>query len=245
MPRKKYMQFAGPAGQRRQSEDLALLLDCSGSMAAADYPPSRLEAAIQAACALVEVKREQYPADRVAVVDFSRQGRVSHPLAEVGRSAHSLERALRDLSASTSTNITSALKCAETLLTGQSANGGSPSLLGHLKRFLTEPQAPAAPEPAGPRAGRALLLSDGGHNHSSKAQMFAVAERMKDTGIVIGAVGIGGSPSEIDEDDLKRLASGDPESGQPLYCFIGDGDTEALIREFKHQAHHIQRVKGN
>jgi hypothetical protein len=46
--RKKYMQFAGPTDRRGDAEDFVLLIDCSGSMEKTDYPPSRLEAAVQA-----------------------------------------------------------------------------------------------------------------------------------------------------------------------------------------------------
>jgi len=56
---------------------------------------------------------------------------------------------------------------------------------------------------------------------------------LKDAGVVIETVGIGGSPADVDEDLLKAMASLDPH-GQPRYRFIGD--RQALLQEFEAKA---------
>lgn len=64
---------------------------------------------------------------------------------------------------------------------------------------------------------RVILLTDG---HS--LDPHREAEQLKDTGVVIDAIGIGGSPADVNEHDLKRVAS--VVDGRPRYRFIRTAD---------------------
>ena len=62
-----------------------------------------------------------------------------------------------------------------------------------------------------------------------------IAFSLKEQGIQINVVGVGGSPDAeaFDEEELKQIASQSPD-GTPMYVFIRD--TSSLIKEFQRQA---------
>ena len=64
----------------KQSVDIILCIDTSGSMEAADYPPSRLEAAREAALMFTKRKVTQNYNDRMGVIGFGGAASVIHPL---------------------------------------------------------------------------------------------------------------------------------------------------------------------
>ncbi|MBT7618056.1 MAG: VWA domain-containing protein [Calditrichaeota bacterium] len=64
----------------KQSVDIVLCVDTSGSMEAADYLPSRLAAAKDAALMFTKRKVTQNYNDRVAVIGFGGNATVVHPL---------------------------------------------------------------------------------------------------------------------------------------------------------------------
>lgn len=64
----------------KQSVDIILCVDTSGSMEAGDYPPTRLGAAKEAALAFTKRKVTQNYNDRVGVIGFGSDARVVHPL---------------------------------------------------------------------------------------------------------------------------------------------------------------------
>ncbi len=66
----------------KQSVDIILCLDTSGSMDAADYPPTRLDAAKEAALMFTKRKVTQNYNDRVGVIGFGGTATVIHPLDE-------------------------------------------------------------------------------------------------------------------------------------------------------------------
>lgn len=86
-------------------------------------------------------------------------------------------------------------------------------------------------------AQRVIVLSDG---HGGRP--FSYADSLKESGSMICCVGIGGSPSDVDEVGLKGIASVDPTTETPRYRFIGDGNIEELFAHFRKLATDIVRV---
>ncbi|MFC1780792.1 VWA domain-containing protein [Planctomycetota bacterium] len=82
---------------------------------------------------------------------------------------------------------------------------------------------------------RIILLTDGEHNAISNPE--TVADRLKKAGVIIDCIGIGGTPADIDEKLLKKIASRNPD-GTIRYCFIGD--QQALLRKYETLARHIR-----
>jgi hypothetical protein len=78
------------------------------------------------------------------------------------------------------------------------------------------------------------MLSDGGYNEGGSP--FKVAQRLKDAGVIIDAIGIG-KREDINEEAMKRIASCNPD-GTVRYCWIGD--QQNLIRKYESLAHHIR-----
>ena len=236
---KQYMKFADHLEDDTTPEDVVVVLDTSPSMTIDDYQPSRLDAAKEAGLALLDVKRGRYPTDRVAIVGFSRNARVIHSLVNVREEIVSLKKALREVKTHASTNITAGLRKATTLLSGiQSTEpDAGTGILGMISSWLFDDSPSPAPAKTPRRNARIILLSDGKHNTGSKPE--SVAEKLKEQGVVIDVLGIGGSPTaqEFDEDQLKQIASMHPD-GSPRYCFIGDA--AHLIKKFESLAQHIR-----
>ena len=84
---------------------------------------------------------------------------------------------------------------------------------------------------------RIVMLTDGEHNGSESPQ--PVADRLKNAGVVIDCIGIGGTPIDVDEQLLNTIASRNSD-GTIRYCFIGD--QQALIRKYETLARHIRPV---
>ena len=236
---KQYMKFADHLDGDTGPEDVVVVLDTSSSMTFDDYPPSRADAAKEAGAALLDVKRGRYPSDRVGIVGFGCKARVIHPLATMREGRASLKQALHNVESDGSTNITAGLKKAAALL--DSSRSGEPQagtgVLSRISRLLFEDSAAPA-HPMTPHGNaRIILLSDGKHNTGPRPE--PVAEKLKEQGVVIDVLGIGGSPTaeEFDEDQLKQIASMHPD-GSPRYCFIGD--VAQLIKKFESLAHHIR-----
>ena len=64
-----------------------------------------------------------------------------------------------------------------------------------------------------------------------------IARRLKDKGVIVDCIGIGGNPAEVNEADLMKIASKNPD-GSIRYCFIGD--QQELIKKYENLAHHIR-----
>ena len=79
--------------------------------------------------------------------------------------------------------------------------------------------------------GHIVLLTDGDHNCPGFPRDWA--NRLKGSGVIIDCIGIGGSPSDVNEHLLRDIASID-ESGRPRYRFIADSDS--LLLEFREMA---------
>ncbi len=233
---KKYLESAQRVNSQGLSEDTCLVLDLSPSMEADDYKPSRLQGAIHAASALLDVKRDRFPLDRVAVIGFSKTAEVLHPLVEVGDGFDSLCWSLERLETGPYTNIGAGLQKAGKLL---SAGVSDPigKLAAWASAFFTQEEKQGSGNAEPNRKPRCVLLSDGDHNRGPEP--VPVARQLKDAGIVIDVIGIG-SRSDVDsfnESQLMQVASQNPD-GTARYYFIED--TEDLIRTFQTLAGHIR-----
>lgn len=237
---KRYMEFAraNTAGSGR--ERVALLLDHSASMGSSDWTPTRWEGAVKAARALIEVKATQDPDDELGVVVFSSDARTLHAAASVSKSARALKRSLSSVGPESSTNIAAGLRHAKSLLF-QSGTGREPysELLDPGKWIAKLLGAPDSTVSAAEESviRRVILLTDGEYNVGRAPERLA--RELKSAGVFIDCIGIGGSPSEVDEKCLKAMASQNSD-GSPRYCFIGDH--RALIREFEQLANRIRPV---
>ena len=85
---------------------------------------------------------------------------------------------------------------------------------------------------------RIILLTDG--ETCDPESCIIVARRLKQRGVIIECIGIAGSPAEVDEALLRKIASPD-ESGSPRYYFIKD--SSELIKKYESMAYHIRPVK--
>ncbi|VGO16002.1 hypothetical protein PDESU_04591 [Pontiella desulfatans] len=211
-----------------------LVVDVSPSMEASDYPPSRLMAAIAAIIDLLGIKLERHPDDYVGIVKFSGSASIVQPPLPVGSQYEVLKRAaLNGLTVGGYTNIAAGLKCAADALSQHcpvpDRKGGA------IKEFFLGSDQGAAPggvsELKSGIQGHIILLTDGDHNCPGFPRDWG--GRLKDSGVVIDCIGIGGSSSDVNECLLKDIASID-ESGRPRYRFIDDRD--ALLMEFREMA---------
>ena len=236
---KTYQRFASSHGPTNAAEDLCLVIDGSPSMKMADFHPSRLQGAIDSACALIDIKQQHYPNDRVGVVSFAHDGQVHLPLRTVGTHADLAKQALNNVPIRYATNIAAGLECGASVLTGCKFEASSSTTLSRLCATVRDT---LTLDPPNKRPKRLLLLTDGEDNCSTRDELYACADHLKRQGITVVTIGIGGSPADVNETDLKRISSIDPATGDPQYCFIND--TESLIVEFKRQAHHLARLSG-
>jgi Mg-chelatase subunit ChlD len=221
----RYLEFATGI-QDQTAERLVVCLDVSPSMEDTDWPPSRLRAAKKATEALIERKRLIAPNDEVGVIIYSKEAEVLAAPREVGQHAAELVKAVRRAKTGSATNITSALEKAKPLLPRPIPQKG----------FWGRLLSPAEPPPT-PRVLRVILLTDGEHN--SGPSPTYIAQRLKDVGVCIDCVGIGGDPSAVDEKLLKKIASTHKDGVTPRYTFIGDQG--ALIEKFEQLAGRITR----
>jgi len=107
-----------PAGTRSftRRECMILVLDCSGSMASPDYPPSRLKAAIDASAELIRIRAGKDPGDKVAIVSFNSQSWILTGPVALSDGEKGLIRKLRNLQATNGTDIAAGLNNALGLL---------------------------------------------------------------------------------------------------------------------------------
>ena len=201
------------------SEKVVLIFDRSGSMSEEDYYPTRLDGVKRAGEAFIDAKLMQYSNDELAIVSFGDSARIEHHIIGLKDGSGSLKRALRLIDISGGTNVTSGLELAEKELRMRGAKRLRPSG-GFFSCVSNMLYGVPGPEDAGNSAARrAVLLTDGHHNRGKSPR--GISRRMKDAGIVIECIGIGGSPGDVDEKLLRDIASKD-QSGGPRYWFISD-----------------------
>jgi Ca-activated chloride channel homolog len=186
----------------RDESAIMLVLDVSGSMAATDLQPSRIEAARRSAQTFVE----QLPANaRVGLVSFSNRAQIVAPLT---RDHAAVLAAIRSLDADGGTAIGEGLALGvEALQRGARDAGASGAGGGAV--------GAAAGAASTEGVGTVVLLSDGA---SSAGQSPAqAAGRATEAGVVVHTVGMGqrgsnarvrgGGPAELDERTLQEIAS--------------------------------------
>lgn len=231
-------QFGERAGEGA-TEHLVVVADRSASMGDSDFEPTRLDGLKDAGAALIAIKAGRAPQDQVAIVSYGSDATVEQGFITAGSGCKALQRSLRKITLAGGTSIGAGLEAAATLLQcpDASASGGDQitGLLKSLGRRLFD-IAPGAQEPIteSPDLSRILLLTDGHSNEGPCPRR--VASRLKQQGVVIQAIGIGGTPEDVDEGLLKSIVSTDA-AGNPQYLFIGaEQGTSTLIQAFEQRA---------
>ncbi len=174
----------------RDEASVVLVLDVSGSMAATDVRPSRMEAAQQAAQAFVDALPDS---TRVGLVSFASRAQVVAPLT---RDRAVVQAAIGTLDADGGTAIGDGLAAGTQLLQRSAA-----------ERSDGAPAAGAAP-------GTVVLLSDGATSGGESPERAAA--RAAEAGVVVHTVGLGqrnsnarvrgGARAELDEQALQAIA---------------------------------------
>lgn len=165
-----------------------LLIDVSGSMDEDDYPPTRLAGAKQAAGRFLEARAKADSDAVVGIVTFGDEARVVMPFVTVSSNIALLRQVLHRVDISGGTNTGAGLECVH-------------EEMRHLSRDVRR---------------RVILLTDGYHTEGRDPE--AVASKLKNDGIQLDIIGIGGSPEEVNEPVLTRMAS--VVRGQRRYWFI-------------------------
>ena len=241
----KYLSFANRIIHSRCIEILMVIIDLSGSMDTDDWKPSRKAGAAEANRALIRVKAERYPKDQVGIIGFGNQARLLHEPVSLAVGEENLYRALESLPSMGWTNFKAALQLAEACLFGNSdylqhkeESKSFSAILSNLLYGTPVSNSDHMREStATPEALRIIMLTDGDYNKGGSP--LKVAKRLKDAGVVIDCIGIGGSSEDVAEDKLKAIASRNPD-GSVRYCFIGD--RQDLIRKYESLAHNIRPV---
>lgn len=217
-----------------------LAFDVSGSMAATDLAPTRIEAAKTAAKSFVE---RQPPTVRIGVVAFSDSGlSVQVPTDDSSQVVAAIDRLAPERGTAIATGILTALG---TIAKDEAGPGAgfytNPSLAPN------EPQPSPTPLPAGQfRSAVIVLLTDGENNQNPDP--IRAAQAAADRGVRIYPVGIGtaaGSTldiegfrvhSQLDEGVLRQMAdlthgtyfaASDPEGLDAVYQ---DVETRLVVR---------------
>ncbi len=236
-----YMQSAkyGSGG-----EDTVLVDDESGSMDTTmnSGNDTRLDGAKEANVTLIGAKGDRYPGDRVGVVSYSGSAETICPLTPVGDGKRKLLKGIDGLTSGGTTNITAGLEQAAELLgeDGSPAPGG-PGFLDTLSRIVFGSEAEEEHMREAPnrsnrgRVRRIILLTDGAHKTGPSP--VKTAERLKNSDIVIDCIGIGGSPKDVEEGELKKIASRG-QDGRPRYWFIADKGK--LVEKYEELSEHIR-----
>lgn len=226
------------------TELIFVLNDFSPSMAATDYHPSRKAGAIEANRRLIEAKAQSFPDDQLGIIVFSGEAAILHKPVPVGSGSQSLCDSLRkNVSLGGGTNFVSALELAERCLLGDQVHESPQGVFGRfLSELFIEPEADTSQRTRtrnvdGNITRRIIMLTDGEHNGGGDP--VKISGRLKNAGVIVECVGIAGSPGQVDEKRLKRIASQD-ENGHPRYCFVGD--TTQLIKKYESMANQIRPV---
>jgi hypothetical protein len=187
------------------TERVVLLIDVSRSMSQTDYPPTRLEAAKQAALAFIDKKLGIDEADEIALVAFAARGRTVCSMERVARHREQVQGRISRLKISYGgTKIASGLRRAASLLELQLGINADPKLKSKASN-KGDPKRPVE------YLRRIVLLSDG--ENLGGPDPLETANRLKRAGVVIDAIGIGergeapGPGWGLDEKTLQAIAS--------------------------------------
>lgn len=185
------------------------LIDYSYSMDCEDYPPSRYLAAAYAVREYISQRMVISTLDWASAILFGSSPQVICQNTTMEKATQDIVDPILRLSPDGSTNMKGGINKAGSLFK-------SSSLQSKCERRL-------------------LILSDG-HADSSPIR---VAEKLKDRGVIIYAIGIGDCPSSVDEKTLRKVAS--TVDGDNKYRFIGDSNE--LITHFKNIATGIVKAR--
>lgn len=223
----RYLNFAsGSSGSTTSGiERLVIAIDASYSMDEDDWKPTRLGAAIEATAALIERKRRIAPEDEIAIVSYDGKAQILCHAVTVQSGTPRLLRALDNVELGGCTNITAGLEASQRSLELTRRRA-------FLERLLFDPVVDTRD-----RCNRILLLTDGGHNDNRSPR--SLASKLKNAGVCIDCIGIGGSPADVDEELLKDISSTQRDGVTPRYAFIGD--KSELITKFEQLAGRIMR----
>ncbi len=178
------------------------VVDVSGSMEECDYPPCRLAGAKKANIEFVNELAGINPGGNVAIVEYSVRARVVCDPVPAGTGKNALVKGIKGLRTHSSTNTAAGLRVARNLICACS----------------------------GVNNPRVLLLTDGHSNMGGSP--VKEAKLLKEKGIQLDIIGIGGSPAEVNEPELRKMAS--VVRGETRYWFIDS--VPALIEKFKNLA---------
>ena len=233
----KYLDFANNV-QSNAPETLMTLIDLSPSMDYDDWKPTRKAGAITANKELIKIKLKSHPDDRMGIIGFGGDARLLHAPTCISKGFGGLQRALIDPHGSGGTNFTAALKLAESCFLGKVNRPGSNFFTRMLSEIFIEPEN-HKPQPSRGDSSlkRIIMLTDGEHN--TGCSPLTIASNLKDAGVIIDCIGIGGGPADVDENLLKQIASQNPD-GSIRYCFIGD--QQQLLRKYQSLAQHIRVI---
>lgn len=241
----EYLSFANRVVESQQSEIVLNLMDLSGSMDSEDWTPTRKAAAINANKALIRLKVQNYPKDKVGIIGFGTRAEILQEPVCVADGTKSLYRALKSPPSMGMTNFKAALKLAETCFFGKSVSSsksfGQKGLVGFFSELL---YGPSQTSPFNIKEAyaeddslrRIILLTDGDWNRGGSP--LKAANRLKDAGVIIDCIGIA-SKEDVKEKKLKEIASRNAD-GTARYSWIGS--KKKLIRKYESLAHHIRPV---
>lgn len=221
-------EIRSPEHCRQQRQDCVLAIDGSWSMAERDYLPTRLAAAKNGGAQYVKRRAQLCPLDRVAVVSFSDRAIRQCGLLPLNTSQGRVIKAIDRIQPDAATAIGKGLRKAERLLLSED----DASAAG-VWRWLLGDEAPVSPN----ALKRVVCLTDGDHNKGRNPR--PIAERLKQAGVLIDCIGIGGDPSCVNEALLRQLASRDDLNGGVRYRFIDDA--AQLQEHFRQLATRITR----
>ena len=232
----KYTSFANRINSHETNETVLTLIDLSPSMDDSDWKPNRKAGAITANTELIDNKLKSHPEDKMGIVGFGGTASILHPPVCLKSNSASLKRALKNPGESPGTNFTAALNLAENCFLGKADQPSGNFITRMLAEiFIEAPSQDPRQTASDNNLKRIIMLTDGEHNLGGSPE--TVAKRLKNAGVIIDCIGIGGSPQDVDEQLLKQIASENPD-GSIRYCFIGD--KEQLLRKYQTLARHIR-----
>jgi len=234
----KYLDFANRIQSNAASETLMTLIDLSPSMDDSDWKPTRKAGAITANKEFIKNKLNSYPEDRMGIIGFGDSARLLHAPVCIRKGFQSLQRALINPDGSGGTNFTAALALAERCFEGKADRSESNFFSRMLSEIFIESEGRKQQSCKDDGSlKRIIMLTDGEHNGS--VSPLTIASSLKDAGVIIDCIGIGGSPADVDEKLLKQIASRN-QDGSVRYCFIGD--QQQLLRKYQSLAQHIRAI---
>lgn len=233
----KYLNCANHVNSDNQPETLITMIDMSGSMEEKDIKPSRIIAAINANQEIIKVKQKHHSNDNFGVISFQNTAKFSL-LPTTPGAINDLKQKINESGLIPGTDFTAPLQLAYEYFSRKPKSVVKKSFSKMISSLLFEP----TPEPSQETTEidtvkRIILLTDGEHLGDSNPN--DIATKLKEMGVIIDCIGIGGCPENVDEKLLKQIASRNPD-GSIRYCFIGDH--YKLLQKYRTLARHITTV---